>query len=407
MKMSNSFHRVKTIAKKEVIEFVRDWRTIVAIIIIPILMFPVLFIVFPILLESEAAELDSRIIEIEVQGEQFPEQLIEQFNYSTTEITFRNITFSESLSIPGDDFDRVRNMELDAVLRLNQTGEIWYYSIIYLSTSEGSTEARSRIIESLISWEANLTEVKIVEGGLDVDSTLDPLRYDGDISKSDVATEGEQAGLILSLFIPLVLAIWTFSSAIQPSIDMTAGERERGTLEALLGLPCTRNELLMGKWLGVASITGVGVMLQIVGLLFAIGYLATSDFIGIPDLSAPAIILIIVSIMLFAIMVVALELALAMRSHSVKEAGSILGPAIILIIFPALFTQVINLDGIESFWFSIPVINVLLALRELLLDRVIIEHVLIWSLTSVFYAALAALYAARQFKREDIVTTLS
>lgn len=405
--MSNSFHRVKTIAKKEVIEFVRDWRTIVAIIIIPILMFPVLFIVFPILLESEAAELDSRIIEIEVQGEQFPEQLIEQFNYSTTEITFRNITFNESLSIPGDDFDRVRNMELDAVLRLNQTGEIWYYSIIYLSTSEGSTEARSRIIESLINWEANLTEVKIVEGGLDVDSTLDPLRYDGDISKSDVATEGEQAGLILSLFIPLVLAIWTFSSAIQPSIDMTAGERERGTLEALLGLPCTRNELLMGKWLGVASITGVGVMLQIVGLLFAIGYLATSDFIGIPDLSAPAIILIIVSIMLFAIMVVALELALAMRSHSVKEAGSILGPAIILIIFPALFTQVINLDGIESFWFSIPVINVLLALRELLLDRVIIEHVLIWSLTSVFYAALAALYAARQFKREDIVTTLS
>ncbi|MBQ59245.1 MAG: hypothetical protein CMA66_01705 [Euryarchaeota archaeon] len=406
-KMSNSFHRVKTIAKKEVIEFVRDWRTIVAIIIIPILMFPVLFIVFPILLESEAAELDSRIIEIEVQGEQFPEQLIEQFNYSTTEITFQNITFNESLSIPGDDFDRVRNMELDAVLRLNKSGEIWYYSIIYLSTSEGSTEARSRIIESLINWEANLTEVKIVEGGLDVDSTLDPLRYDGDISKSDVATEGEQAGLILSLFIPLVLAIWTFSSAIQPSIDMTAGERERGTLEALLGLPCTRNELLMGKWLGVASITGVGVMLQIVGLLFAIGYLATSDFIGIPDLSAPAIILIIVSIMLFAIMVVALELALAMRSHSVKEAGSILGPAIILIIFPALFTQVINLDGIESFWFSIPVINVLLALRELLLDRVIIEHVLIWSLTSVFYAALAALYAARQFKREDIVTTLS
>ncbi len=405
--MSNSFHRVKTIAKKEVIEFVRDWRTIVAIIIIPILMFPVLFIVFPVLLESEAAELDSRIIEIEVQGEQFPEELIQQFNYSTTEITYQNVTFNESLSIPGGDFDRVRNMELDAVLRLNQTGEIWYYSIIYLSTSEGSTEARSRIVESLINWEANLTEVKIVEGGLDVDSTLDPLRYDGDISKSDVATEGEQAGLILSLFIPLVLAIWTFSSAIQPSIDMTAGERERGTLEALLGLPCTRNELLMGKWLGVASITGVGVMLQIVGLLFAIGYLATSDFIGVPDLSTPAIILIVLSIMLFAIMVVALELALAMRSHSVKEAGSILGPAIILIIFPALFTQVINLDGIESFWFSIPVINVLLALRELLLDRVIVEHVLIWSITSLFYAALAALYAARQFKREDIVTTLS
>ena len=142
-----------------------------------------------------------------------------------------------------------------------------------------------------------------------------------------IRDRGEQAGLILSLFIPLVLAIWTFSSAIQPSIDMTAGERERGTLEALLGLPCTRNELLLGKWLGVATITGVGVLLQIIGLLFAIGYLASSDFIGVPALSIEAIVLIVVSIMLFAIMVVALELALAMRSHSVKEAGSILGPA--------------------------------------------------------------------------------
>ena len=148
-------------------------------------------------------------------------------------------------------------------------------------------------------------------------------------------------------------------------------------------------------------------LLQIVGLLFAIGYLATSDFIGIPDLSYSAIFLIVISIMLFAVMVVALELALAMRSHSVKEAGSILGPAIILIIFPALFTQVINLDGIESFWFSIPVINILLALRELLLDRVIIEHVVIWMVTSIIYATMAAYYAARQFKREDIVTTLS
>ena len=405
--MNKSIHRVKTIAKKEVVEFVRDWRTIVAIIIIPILMFPVLFIVFPILLESEAAELDAKNVMIEIQYNQYPENFSALFNQSSTTIVLVNTTFNQSLSEPMADFDRIRNMELDAILRLNYTDDIWFYSIIHLSTSESSSEAKARIIDVLARFEANITSQRISDGGLDVDSTLDPLRWDGDVSKSDVATEGEQAGLILSLFIPLVLAIWTFSSAIQPSIDMTAGERERGTLEALLGLPCTRNELLMGKWLGVATITSVGVLLQIVGLLFAIGYLATSDFIGIPDLSLAAVFLIVLSIMLFAIMVVALELALAMRSHSVKEAGSILGPAIILIIFPALFTQVINLDGIESFWFGIPVINILLALRELLLDRVIVEHILIWMVSSVVYATLAAYYAAKQFKREDIVTTLS
>jgi ABC-type Na+ efflux pump permease subunit len=233
------------------------------------------------------------------------------------------------------------------------------------------------------------------------------LRWDGDIAQSDVATQGEQAGMALSLFIPLVLSVWTFSSAIQPSIDMTAGERERGTLEALLALPCTRMELLLGKWLAVATITGAGVLLQVAGLIFAIGYLASSNLISTPAVSLSALALLCLAVLLFSTMVVAFELAIAMRSHSVKEAGSILGPAILIILFPALFTQVINLDGIEGFWFAIPVVNVLLALRELLLNRIVLSHIAIWIVSSTLYAFGAAYYAARQFKREDIVTSLS
>ena len=85
--MSKSTSRIKTIAKKEVVEFVRDWRTIVAIIIIPILMFPVLFIVFPVLLESEAAELDNKIVDIEIQSNQYPIGLIDNFNQTSTKLS--------------------------------------------------------------------------------------------------------------------------------------------------------------------------------------------------------------------------------------------------------------------------------------------------------------------------------
>ncbi|MAI67192.1 MAG: hypothetical protein CMJ26_04880 [Phycisphaerae bacterium] len=205
----------------------------------------------------------------------------------------------------------------------------------------------------------------------------------------------------------MVIAIWTASSAIQPSIDMTAGERERGTLEALLCLPCTRLQLLAGKWLAVATITSTGVALQIGGLLFAISYLASSSIIGVPAISVTSALLLLSAVVIFAIMVVAFELALAMKAHSVKEAGSLLGPAVLFIIFPALFTQVLNLDTIEGWWFAIPLVNILLAMRELLLDRVITEHVIIWMVTSLFYAGLAAWFAARQFKREDLVASIS
>ena len=405
--MSNSWRFISTIAKKEIIEFLRDWRTLLALIVIPLLIFPALFIALPLLLQSEAAELDALELDVTWQGD-INDELHDSFNESNLIINFETIPDDlENLSDIGGDLDRIRNQETQAVFRLVENESGWKFSILYVSTSEASSEARSRIIEAISVWESEVVNGTLVEAGLEPESTLDPVQWDGDVESADAATKGEQAGLVLSLFIPMVIAIWTASSAIQPSIDMTAGERERGTLEALLCLPCSRIQLLAGKWLAVASITSAGVALQIGGLLFAITYLASSSIIGVPSLSVSSILLLLSAVVIFAIMVVAFELALAMKAHSVKEAGSLLGPAILFIIFPALFTQVINLDSVESWWFAIPLVNILLAMRELLLDRVILEHVVVWLLSSVLYAGLAAWLAARQFKREDLVASLS
>ena len=405
--MNNGRNIVLQIAKKEVLEFVRDWRTILAIIIIPLLLFPVLFIAFPLLLQSEADELDSLTVNVSWQGD-YNSELNDILNQSDIHFVFENIPSGiENLSTPSTDLERVRNQEIDAILRLTNDSNQWEFAVLYLSTSESSNEARNRILDSINVWENQVVNGTLVKAGLDPNETLDPIKWDGDWEYADTATKGEQAGLALSLFIPLVIAIWTASSAIQPSIDMTAGERERGTLEALLSLPASRLQLLVGKWTAVAFITSIGVGLQIAGLLFAITYLASNSIIGVPEISALAVMLMFTAVLIFAIMIVAFELALAMKAQSVKEAGTLLGPVVIMIIFPALFTQVINLDGIESFWFAIPLVNILLAMRELLLDRVIFEHVIIWLISSIIYATLAALYAAKQFKREDLVASIS
>ena len=406
--MSESLKRIRIIAGKEIIEFVRDWRTLLATILIPLILFPALFIVLPLLLQSEAAELEALELDIVVQGD-VHEDLVAALKGDRMVVIIEALPSDiANLSDPGSDGERLRNNEIDSILRMQVSGNnTWNYSILQFSTSEHSSQARSRVLTQLWAWESEVVNRSLLEKGLDPDTTLDPVKWDGSLSAADTATSGEQAGMILSLFIPMALAIWTASSAMQPSIDMTAGERERGTLEALLCLPCSRIELLSGKWLAVASIAGVSVGLQVVGLIFAITYLASSSFIAIPTMSITSILLIATAVILFAIMVVAFELALAMKAQSVKEAGTLLAPSIILIVFPALFTQVINLDGIESWWFAIPLVNVLLALRELLLDRIIIEHVVIWALSSMFYSFLAAWFASRQFKREDLVASLS
>ena len=90
---------------------------------------------------------------------------------------------------------------------------------------------RGHVLLQLVGeWESDVVNGTLVEANLDPEVTLNPVKWDGDWESADAATKGEQAGLALSLFIPMVIAIWTASSAIQPSIDMTAGEREREVL---------------------------------------------------------------------------------------------------------------------------------------------------------------------------------
>ena len=403
----NSRKRIVIVAKKEIIEFIRDWRTIVALVLIPLLLFPLLFIAFPVVMQNEAAELNQKTVDILIQSNDIDDSLIELIENQTAMVTVLplddNLT---TLSDAENDTEELRNLDYDAILRMELRNDTWYYAILHLSTSEQSNEARSRILDVLIDWEDELRTQRIESAGLDVESTLDPLQWDGSISNADVATKGEQAGMLLSLFIPFVLAIWTASAAVQPAIDMTVGERERGTLESLLSLPLTRTELLLGKWLAVVSITAVGVTLQIGGLLFGIAYLA-SDFIDVPSLSFAAIVLLALAVGFYGTMIVALYLALAMRSKSVKEAGSVLTPITLAMIMPILLTQFINLDDVEMFWFGVPFVNVLLGLRELLLNRIIIEHVIVWILVSSLICLFTVRYAAKQFHREDIITTKS
>ncbi len=402
-----SISLIRIVAKKEIIEFIRDWRTIVALILIPLFLFPLLFIAFPLVMQNEAQELQELEVDLLVQSDYIDGDILEGLNQSNMSIDIEPLPIGlQTLSEPLNDSSRLRTYEYDAILRLEQQNDTWLYSVIYLSTSEQSTEARNRVLDVLNSWETNETIERIEAGGLDADSTLNPLRWDGIISDADVATKGEQAGMLLSLFIPFVLALWTASAAVQPAIDMTVGERERGTLESLLSLPLSRTELLMGKWLAVVTITGVGVALQIAGLLFGIAFLA-EDLVNVPSISIGSVVLLTLAVGLYGTMIVALYLSLAMRSKSVKEAGTVLAPITIAMIVPILLTQFINLDDVESFWFAIPFVNVLLALRELLLDRIIIEHVLIWISVSLFVSLLTIRYAAKQFAREDIVTSRS
>ncbi len=405
--------RIIIVAKKELVDFVRDWRTVLAMILVPLLIFPAIFIALPLFLQGEAAELSSYELTVEVQGE-LPEDLSSHLDGRNLIIIQTELLVDGTLSEPGVDTQRLNSGDsgdvIHAILRLleidSNASQSWNYAILSDSTDELSLEAKIRTLDAVLTWEADVINATLAQNNLTHDEAFDPIHWDGDQNAADVASGGDLAAMGLAMFIPLVVAMWTTTAAIQPSIDLTAGERERGTMEALLCTPTSRSALLFGKWLAVATVACVSVLGQMAGLLFAINFLMGGG-LEAPNISTTGVLLLLLSVILFAIFVVAIELAVAVRAHSVREAGSILGPMVLIFIGPTLFAQFVNLQGIEAWWFVLPVFNITLAMREALMGIYDPVHIFMWVSTSLAYAIGAILWASKQFNREDLVESLS
>ena len=382
-------------------------------ILVPLLIFPAIFIALPLFLQGEAAELSSYELTVEVQGE-LPEDLSSHLDGRNLIIIQTELLVDGTLSEPGVDTQRLNSGDsgdvIHAILRLleidSNASQSWNYAILSDSTDELSLEAKIRTLDAVLTWEADVINATLAQNNLTHDEAFDPIHWDGDQNAADVASGGDLAAMGLAMFIPLVVAMWTTTAAIQPSIDLTAGERERGTMEALLCTPTSRSALLFGKWLAVATVACVSVLGQMAGLLFAINFLMGGG-LEAPNISTTGVLLLLLSVILFAIFVVAIELAVAVRAHSVREAGSILGPMVLIFIGPTLFAQFVNLQGIEAWWFVLPVFNITLAMREALMGIYDPVHIFMWVSTSLAYAIGAILWASKQFNREDLVESLS
>ena len=166
----SSQRRIVIVAKKEIIEFIRDWRTIVALVLIPLLLFPLLFIAFPVVMQNEAAELEQKTVEILIQSDDIENYLIQEIVNQSATISIEPLPADlESLSDSGNNTDQLRELEIDAILRLELRNETWYYAILHLATSEQSNEARSRLLDVLSQWEDDLTAERIESAGLNVE----------------------------------------------------------------------------------------------------------------------------------------------------------------------------------------------------------------------------------------------
>lgn len=241
----------------------------------------------------------------------------------------------------------------------------------------------------------------------DLQQRLQVARADSKLSirtvEERLAAAGGPAGVSLTSIIPLILVLMTVTGAVYPAIDLTAGERERGTLETLIATPVPRLRILLGKLVAVLTVAVLTATLNVTGMLATV-WAFQLDRIFMPGnpLTAGIFVRIFALLVLFATFFSALLLVVTSFARSFKEAQAYLIPVIMLSFAPGLIalSPGLSLSGPLA---VVPMVNILLLARDILEGNAELVPAAVAVFSTLVYASAAIGLAATIFGADSIL----
>ena len=391
---------VKAIFKKEMIDILRDKRTLFMGIILPLFLYPVLMLIMSQIMTMSMSSIENENINIAFEKSPNKELASIIENYADEGTGHINI-------VNTDDYKKdLEEGHIDAYIDIKYENKIENYEIYINSSKENASSVNSKLESIFSSYKDSKVKNKIEESNLDVKETLDPVVYE----TIDVAKNEELAGFVLGQILPFILIMGVLLGAIYPAIDSMAGEKERGTLETLFTLPITNLELVMGKYIAVSLCAIVTAILNVVSILLTLIYILTtgeltgqpfSNSLEISNLLGPLLITII-CICLFAMVVSAVSMCVCSLAKSFKDAQNYITPVMFLVLIPSYASMIpnMNLDRTTS---VIPVVNISLLIKSVLSSQVNLGLIALVFISNFAFAILAIILLSKMFNSEEIL----
>jgi len=388
----NGWHFARVVFRKELRETLRDTRTLMIMVVVPVILYPAILIASEQLALFGQRQLERNPSAVAVTGQ--VDSLFLAFARGRPDLRILDA---------GDPVEAVRTDSVAAVALFSSRTDAdgnQAVSVLYDAADDRSRRGREVLLDALEEFADTLLVHRIQERGLP-SGFARPLA----VADSSVALPAELGGYALGRFLPMLLVVMTLLGAFYPAIDLAAGEKERGTLETLLTAPIPPGQVVAGKFLTVTVVGLVAAALNLGSMLltfqtgmFQLGQSAHLEF----SLSFSSVLVIFGTLFPLAVLFGALFLGIAVRSHSFKEAQNALTPAYMLFILPAMLPI---FPGIEAtpLLASLPVAGVSLLFRELMVGRADFFLGSMALLSTVVYACLALLFAAHSFGREEVL----
>ena len=388
---------IRIVFAKEMLENLRDRRVIISAFLFGVLLAPVIFGLTTSLASKRAVESQDKPLRLAVSGIEHAPNLVHFLEENGVQVKTVTLAADQAIS-------EVRAGREDLVLLIDaeygeklQAGKPAPLDLVVDTANQQTGASANRARQLLGAYGGQLAAMRLLVRGISPE-VVQPV----DVRTLDVATPAGRSLLILGM-----MTYFSFMSMLVGgfylAIDTTAGERERGSLEPLLGLPVKRAELIVGKMLATSAFMSISLLLTLTAFGIVLQFIPL-EALGMSANFGPRVVLAMFVVMLpFVPLGAGLMTAVASFTRSNREAQSWLSVVMLLPIAPIMYA-VVNGTKPGAGLMTIPSLSQhLLATSLMRGDAIPPLYALISAGTTLLLGGLFVWLAIRLYQREAIL----
>ena len=394
-----------TVYKKELLELIRDKKTLIFVVLLPTVLIPVLFGGMFYFTAKAHINDEEKVLRFAAIGPASFEEITVALSEDSKFTLVTNIAkdaINESIEQGKVDFVLLYPTFDES---LNSSGSTHNIELFF-NASSSTTKIFERVNTFISLISSRVRAEKLTSLGVSVeahDSYTNPIV----LVEKNIAGKRENIGERIGGFVPYLLILLCFGGAAYPCIEIGVGEKERNTLETLLLTPIPRINIVIAKTLVLASTSLLSVFLSILSLflwIILVGQSFAIEKLGSLFSAFSYVDLAMVFVMLIPLSVIfsSVLLSASIYSRSIKETQNYIQPLTMVILAA---TVIAMLPGFELTWKMtlVPISNVALAMKELMKGTVDYSMLSFILLSSIAYAGVLSVLSARWFNRESVL----
>jgi sodium transport system permease protein len=390
-----------TVFKKEVKDIIRDKRTVITSILVPMILIPGLNILVGGGAQKFVKEMSENVTFALSQNSQTA--AIQELVTTRLIKSNPNLKLVESIdpttALQKDQIRFILEFDADYAEKM-QAGKPFGIKILYFQSRDKSAGAVDVMTRAINDFNRQVAIERIVALGGSPE-LLDPVQ----IKPQDISPKKAGNNTFLMMILPLMISILMASAGIPAATDLVAGEKERNTFEPLLTTKPHRLSILIGKYLTVSLFSVVSVAAILTGIV--IGYIVNPNSLTMGQnqnvafsVEPLAMILAILSAVILGMTFAGIQIALSTFAKSFKEAQTYLSFLIFAAMIPTYATMFMQPSGIPLYMFLLPVLNTVAAFKMVLGGVINYPHLAMVLGSSLVYVCISLAIAAALFKKE-------